>query len=67
MLQKALGVAQDGSFGSRTQKAVTNANAKELCGLFMANRALRYTGTRNFDVFGLGWLKRLFLVTMEAT
>lgn len=66
LLQKSLNVAQDGSFGARTQKAVAGADHKELCSLFMADRALRYTGTRNFDVFGRGWLKRLFRTTMEA-
>lgn len=67
LLQKSLGIAQDGSFGSRTQKAIASADGKELCSLFMADRALRYTGTRNFDTFGRGWLKRLFKTTMEAS
>lgn len=67
LLQKSLGVAQDGSFGSRTQKAIANIpDQKETCSLFMADRALRYTGTRNFDTFGRGWLKRLFKTAMEA-
>jgi len=32
----------------------------------LADRALRYTGTRNFDRFGRGWLKRLFLLAFEV-
>jgi lysozyme family protein len=67
LLQKSLGVKQDGSFGPSTVKAVAKANHQELCSLFMADRALRYTGTRNFDTFGRGWLARLFRVVITAT
>lgn len=65
MLQKALNVAQDGIMGQDTMTKARNAG-KEVCALFMAERALRYTGTRSFDRFGRGWLKRLFIVAMEA-
>lgn len=34
--------------------------------LFMADRALRYITTRNFDTFGRGWLKRLFAVVGKS-
>lgn len=64
MLQKVLGVAQDGIFGLGTQKRVQTAG-KEQAALFMAERALRYYGTRNFDLYGRGWLKRLFIVARE--
>lgn len=60
LLQKALGVRQDGAIGPRTLAAAVRADQRELCALFLADRALRYTGTRNFDRFGRGWLKRLF-------
>lgn len=66
LLQKALGVAQDGILGQQTLAAVKKANASELCGLYLADRALRYTGTRNFDVYGRGWFKRMFLIAMES-
>jgi lysozyme family protein len=66
LLQKALGVTQDGIIGRGTVAAIQRADQKELCALFMAERALRYTGTRNFDKYGRGWLKRLFIVAMEA-
>lgn len=66
MLQKAAGVAQDGLLGKQTLKAVLNADQRELGAMFMAERALRYTGTRGFDVNGRGWLKRLILVAMEG-
>lgn len=66
MLQKAAGVAQDGVFGRKTMAAVANADQKELAALFMSERALRYYGTRNFDIYGRGWLKRMFKLMMEV-
>ena len=65
MLQAALGVKQDGLIGAVTLAAAQKAGA-EVCALYMAGRALRYTGTRGFDVYGRGWLKRLFVVTREG-
>ena len=62
LLQKALGVAQDGLLGPATMKAIERANQTELGALFLVDRALRYVGTRNFDRYGRGWLKRLFAV-----
>lgn len=67
LLQKSVGVPQDGTLGPKTVQAAQKADPKELCSLFMANRALRYTGTRNFDIDGRGWLKRLFRVVIDAT
>jgi hypothetical protein len=29
-------------------------------------RGVRYAGTRNFNIYGLGWLKRLFLALWDA-
>lgn len=63
LLQKALGVAQDGVLGKQTTGALAKADPAELAAMFMALRALRYTGTRGFDVYGKGWLKRLFKIT----
>lgn len=65
MLQKTLNVVQDGILGQQTI-AAAQAIHKDAVALFMADRALRYTGTRNFDLYGRGWLKRLFLISMEA-
>jgi lysozyme family protein len=64
-LQKTLNVTQDGIIGNVTLAKAKNAG-DETCALFLADRSLRYTGTRNFDKYGRGWLKRLFLVAMEA-
>jgi lysozyme family protein len=61
ILQKTLGVVGDGKIGSQTIAAAQNA-PQEAAALYMADRAIRYTGTRNFDRYGRGWMKRLFLM-----
>lgn len=63
LLQKTLNVKADGILGQQTLGAVRKHDQQELASLYMAQRALRYTGTRNFDRFGLGWMKRLFKIT----
>lgn len=65
LLQKTLNVKQDGIIDAETLQHAKVAN-KEAMALYMADRALRYTGTRNFDLDGRGWLKRLFLITLEV-
>lgn len=67
MLQAAAGTVQDGILGKNTLTAIAKADQRELCALFMAQRALRYTGTRNFDIYGKGWFKRLFVVALDAS
>jgi len=67
LLQKSLGTVQDGLMGRNTLTAIAKADQRELCALYLADRALRYNGTRNFDVYGRGWLRRLFKTVMEAT
>lgn len=66
MLQKAIDLPQDGIFGVGTLSKVLKLRPFHYS-KFMATRALRYTGTRNFDVNGLGWLIRLFEVSRAAT
>lgn len=65
LLQKTIGVAQDGIFGVQTVAAASKFKQFK-CAQFMAARALRYTGTRGFDTEGMGWLTRLFDVTMKS-
>jgi lysozyme family protein len=63
LLQKTLGIAQDGILGVATMKAAKAAGG-DAVSLYLADRALRYTGTRNFDQYGRGWLRRLFVLAM---
>lgn len=66
MLQRALDTAQDGILGRQTLALAAKATDWHL-GRYMAFRALRYQGTRNFDRFGEGWLTRIFRVAMEGS
>jgi lysozyme family protein len=65
LLQKTLNEKIDGIITVETLQKAQHAN-KEVMALYMADRALRYTGTRNFDLDGRGWLKRLFVITLEV-
>ena len=65
LLQKTLRLPQDGILGHQTLKAAMEMN-EEQAAMFMADRALRYTGTRNFDTNGRGWFARLFKITMKG-
>lgn len=65
ILQKSLDLPQDGIFGVQTLQSAARAN-RFLCAKFMARRAMRYTGDRNFDLYGNDWLTRLFDVTMKG-
>ena len=62
MLQAAVGVAADGRLGAKTLAAVKHMPAVAMAQSYMAKRALRYVGTRNFDKYGYGWFSRLFRV-----
>lgn len=66
MLQRAVGVPVDGRLGPKTLSR-TRAMGGEAAALFMAQRCLRYTGTRNFDKNGYGWFARLFRVSAKAS
>lgn len=65
MLQKTFEIAQDGILGNNSMMKISSAKQFH-CAKFMAIRTMRYTGTRSFDVNGMGWFIRLFNITMEA-
>lgn len=67
MLQDAAGgLAVDGILGKRSLARIQSLPPKEIAASFMAKRALRYSGTRSFDKYGYGWMRRLFLVSGRA-
>lgn len=66
MLQGAAGVAQDGRPGPKTLAALWKAKPRPLLAAYCTRRALRYAGTKNFDAFGKGWLRRLFAIHEAA-
>lgn len=66
LLQRALGVVDDGYIGPVTLGAVLDADAGEVLLDFLARRAKRYAETANFQRFGRGWFRRLFEVQRAA-
>jgi len=66
LLQKAAGLSQTGILPRNQVVAIQRRDQRELCGMFLADRALRFTGTKNFDHYGRGWFKRLFLIAMDT-
>lgn len=67
LLQKTLNLKRDGILGPVTLEAANRHNNKHLAALYLSDRAMRYADTSNFSVYGRGWLKRLFVMAMEAT
>lgn len=59
LLQQSCNVTIDGIIGSKTLSAVYSNPFVE----FMLLRAFQYANTKNFDVFGKGWKKRLLDLT----
>lgn len=66
LLQRALGVRDDGQFGPVTLAAVQDALIEALLSEFTAQRALMYGRLPTFAVFGLGWCRRLIRTYREA-
>lgn len=64
-LQRALDTVADGVVGPATRNLAARSTAWHWS-RFLALRAIRYTGTRNFDRFGAGWLTRLFTLARET-
>lgn len=64
LAQKACNIDDDGIIGSGSKSAFSKAT-DDTVQLFMTYRALRYAKTNGFDIYGKGWIKRLFHVTMS--
>ena len=66
LLQKAVGVTEDGSIGPVTLRATLALPLEQVLIDFCAERALRYEFNRNEEVFGRGWYRRLFRMYATA-
>lgn len=64
LLQKACSVQVDGILGPNTLRAA--GRLPDAVARFSADRAIAYTGIRNFDLYGRGWLRRTIATAMEA-
>ncbi len=59
LLQRSLGVKDDGVMGSVTIGATFKTDVRKLTAEFIAQRGFRYATTGDVEVFGLGWFRRL--------
>jgi lysozyme family protein len=66
LLQRALGLTQDGLIGPRTIGAVNKANLSDLIDRISACRLAYYQALPTWDEFGLGWSNRVNAVRAEA-
>lgn len=64
LLQKALGVAEDGVFGPVTMRTAKRASSAHLIDEFVACRAVHYASLQ--PTFHLGWFRRLIEVHRQA-
>lgn len=59
MLQRAVGVADDGVWGKLSQQAYDKMSEADLLLKFLGNRLLFMTKLQKFDRFGRGWSARI--------
>lgn len=59
MLQRAVGVADDGVIGKVTLAAIERYSVADVGLLFQAERLEFYTKLNHFDRFGRGWINRM--------
>jgi lysozyme family protein len=59
MLQRAVGVADDGHIGPLTTAAINAANSSDVILRFNAERIEFYTKLSTFSTFGRGWVNRV--------
>lgn len=59
MLQRAVGVVDDGKVGKYTLEAINLKSLDDTLILFNAERLEFYTKLKTFDIFGRGWTRRV--------
>lgn len=59
MLQRAVGVADDGHWGPVSQRSLTNTPSHDQVMLFLAERLDFMRKLKTFPVFGAGWCARI--------
>jgi lysozyme family protein len=67
MLQKVLGVTQDGAIGAQTLFKATNVDSSKLINDYNAERLAFLQALPTWDTFGKGWGRRVAEVTEQAT
>ncbi|MFZ7175248.1 glycoside hydrolase family 108 protein [[Pasteurella] aerogenes] len=59
MLQRAVGVLDDGIIGNRTLNAIEEMDINDILLKFNAQRLRFYTKLKNFNTYGRGWVNRI--------
>ena len=67
MLQKVLGVTQDGAIGAQTLLKATTVDSSKLVADYNAERLAFLQALPTWDTFGKGWGRRVAEVTDQAT
>ncbi len=67
LLQKVLGVAQDGAIGPQTLLKVVNIDSSQLIADYNAERLTFLMALPTWGTFGKGWGRRVAEVTEQAT
>lgn len=67
LLQGTVGTKVDGILGPQTLLFIKQHTIEDVVNNFMADRAIRYSRTPNYDVFGKGWTRRLFRIHQHAS
>jgi len=67
MLQKVLGVPQDGAIGPQTLLKAVNVDSSKLVADYNAERLAFLMALPTWDTFGKGWGRRVAEVTEQAT
>ena len=66
LLQKVLNVSSDGKIGKQTITAAQAKDQTELLIDFLTARAVFYARLAKFELYGKGWMKRLFTVFHQS-
>ena len=66
LLQQALAVKVDGVIGDKTLSAANNRTVFNTVRDFTVLRIMRYISTKNYNIFGKGWINRATDTCMEA-
>ena len=66
LLQRSLGVVSDGKIGKQTIAAAQAKNQTELLIDFLTARAVFYARLAKFELYGKGWMKRLFIIHQQS-
>ena len=66
LLQRSLGVVSDGKIGKQTIAAAQAKDQTELLIDFLTARAVFYARLAKFELYGKGWMKRLFTVFHQS-